>query len=212
MSHPPAHVVSQSQYLVRGQVTIHATAVIAAGTILQAAPNCHLTIGAGVCIGQGTILQAWGGDLTLEPGVVLGARCLVMGQGEIGTGACLGAEVTVWNTSVAGQALIAPRSLLGDPSRSCALTCLPAQEIATLPSPWDSEPEAPVPPPAAETPSQGGEVAPAAAPESETVTVVEPDEPQPLAPPAKPPVVGQVYINQLLITLFPERDFLKKNI
>ncbi len=40
-----------------GDVIIHPSAVLAPGIILQAATNSRIVIGAGVCLGMGSILQ-----------------------------------------------------------------------------------------------------------------------------------------------------------
>ncbi|BFM40368.1 hypothetical protein [Synechocystis sp. LKSZ1] len=213
MSRPSAHLVSQSAYLVRGQITIHETAVIAPGTILQADPGYQVVIGAGVCIGRGSIIHAWGGPIILAPGAIIGPRCLVMGQVEVGQDACLGAEVTLWNTAVAERALIPPKSLLGDPSRPQQEIPPLLEETVSIPSPWDSEAEHPVSPPEATPESLASEdvIVELSPPATEEAPLAEREELKPERSPEKPPVVGQVYINQLLVTLFPERNLFKKN-
>jgi carbon dioxide concentrating mechanism protein CcmN len=189
---PPIQIVSQSEYFVSGDVSIHETAVVAPGVVLQAAPNSQILIGEGSCIGMGTV--------TLGPGV------LILGRVTIGHGTCVGTTTTIINTSIEPLTMVAPGSLLGDTSRAWQPeTVSPPSEI---PSPWDTEegvddslpvPELPVEiEPEPELPSE-----PAIA--TEFVAAVD------TALKEKQPVVGQVYINQLLITLFPERQTFKRN-
>ncbi|WP_016950891.1 hypothetical protein [Anabaena sp. PCC 7108] len=103
---------------ISGEVNIHPSAVIAPGVIIQASANSKIIIGPGVCIGMGSILQVNEGILELEAGVNLGAGFLMVGEGTIGTNACIGAATTVFNCSVASGEVVPPGSLLGDTSRS----------------------------------------------------------------------------------------------
>ncbi|MFM5999817.1 MAG: transferase [Dolichospermum sp.] len=100
-----------------GDVIIHPSAVLAPGIILQAATNSRIVIGAGVCLGMGSILQVSEGILEIEAGANLGAGFLMVGQGKIGANACIGAATTVFNYSVAPGQVIASGSILGDTSR-----------------------------------------------------------------------------------------------
>ncbi|MFM5887454.1 MAG: transferase, partial [Dolichospermum sp.] len=59
-----------------GDVIIHPSAVLAPGIILQAATNSRIVIGAGVCLGMGSILQVSEGILEIEAGANLGAGFL----------------------------------------------------------------------------------------------------------------------------------------
>lgn len=198
---PPVQIVSQSEYFVSGDVSIHETAVVAPGVVLQAAPNSQILIGAGSCIGMGTVINAYAGIVDIESAVTLGPGVLIMGRSTVGQGACVGTKTTIINISIEPLTMVAPGSLLGDTSRAWQPeTVSPAAEI---PSPWDTEdvveeslpvPESPVEiEPEPELPSE-----PAIAPEFVVTadTILK----------EKQPVVGQVYINQLLITLFPERQ------
>ncbi|MFM7363692.1 MAG: transferase [Cuspidothrix sp.] len=100
-----------------GNVIIHPSAVLAPGVILQAATNSKIVIGAGVCLGMGSILQVSEGILEIEAGANLGAGFLMVGEGKIGANACIGSATTVFNCSVAPGQVIPPGSILGDSSR-----------------------------------------------------------------------------------------------
>lgn len=107
---------------ISGEVTIHPSAVLAPGVILQAAVNSKIIIGPGVCIGMGAILQVHEGTLEVEAGANLGAGFLMVGKGKIGANACIGSATTVFNYSVEPGQVIAAGSILGDTSRQIAQT------------------------------------------------------------------------------------------
>jgi carbon dioxide concentrating mechanism protein CcmN len=107
---------------ISGSVNIHPSAVLAPGVILQAAANSQIIIGAGVCIGMGSILQVSEGILEIEAGANLGAGFLMVGQGKIGANACIGAATTVFNCSVEAEQVVPPGSILGDSSRHISET------------------------------------------------------------------------------------------
>lgn len=176
-----------------GDVTIHPTAVIGLGVILQAAAGHHLEIAAGVTLGSGSIVTAYGGDLTIASGSVLGQASLVVGQGSIGVQACIGAGSTLYNPALADRAQVPAHSLLGLPLRETSPAPLPPE--ATEDDPW-AEPPSPEPEPETEEP-----------PTPESVSVQTPEKASPPAIPVPTTnVVGQVYIRQLLVTLFPHRS------
>ena len=116
MSVPPLRLGNQFDIHISGEVSIHQTAVIAPGVILQAAPNSKIIIAAGVCIGMGSILQAARGMIVIGAGANLGAGFLMVGAGTIGENACVGAASTVFNSSVAPGEIVAPGSILGVPN------------------------------------------------------------------------------------------------
>lgn len=120
-----------------GDVIIHPSAVLAPGIILQAATNSRIVIGAGVCLGMGSILQVSEGILEIEAGANLGAGFLMVGQGKIGANACIGAATTVFNYSVAPGQVIASGSILGDTSRQVV------EPSAEKPESSNSQPEKP---------------------------------------------------------------------
>ncbi len=82
---------------ISGEVTIDPSAAIAPGVLLQASPNSRIIIGAGACIGLGSILHAYEGTLEVEAGANLGAGVLVVGKGKIGANACIGSTTTILN-------------------------------------------------------------------------------------------------------------------
>ncbi|MDH6066844.1 transferase [Chrysosporum ovalisporum APH033B] len=117
MSVPPLHLSNNFDPYISGEVTVHPSAVLAPGVILQAAVNSKIIIGPGVCIGMGSIIQVSEGILEIEAGANLGAGFLMIGKGKIGANACIGSATTVFNCSVEAGAVIAPGSILGDTSR-----------------------------------------------------------------------------------------------
>jgi carbon dioxide concentrating mechanism protein CcmN len=126
MSVPPLHLSNKFESYISGEVTIHPSAVLAPGVILQAAVNSKMIIGPGVCIGMGSILQVSEGTLEVEAGANLGAGFLMVGQGKIGANACIGSATTVFNCSIEPGTVIPPGSILGDTSREIEDTQQPA--------------------------------------------------------------------------------------
>ena len=209
MSLPPVQPISRSEFYVNGDVTIHESAIVAPGVILRAAPNSQIIIGAGACLGMGTILTAYQGVIAIGAGAILGTGVLVVGRGEIGENACIGSTTTIFNASVAAMSLVPSGSLIGDTSRQITI------EVSATPS----EPERPPLPEPQPVVSQVSPVPSVEEVVSETVaspwdgeeTVAEASPAETREPasttnrPNQASVVGKVYINQLLVTLFPER-------
>jgi carbon dioxide concentrating mechanism protein CcmN len=131
MSVSPLYPISNSNSYISGEVTIDPTAVIAAGVLLQAAPNSKIIIAAGACIGMGTVLHAHDGILEIEAGAILGAGVLVVGKGKIGANACIGSASTIMDCSIKPGQVVAPGSLLGDTSRQVADAQPTANHITT---------------------------------------------------------------------------------
>ncbi|RCJ29247.1 transferase [Nostoc minutum NIES-26] len=117
MSVPPLRLNNNFDPYISGEVTIHPSAVLAPGVILQAATNSKIIIGPGVCIGMGSILQVAEGTLEIAAGANLGAGFLMVGKGKIGANACIGSATTVFNCSVEPGAVVPPGSILGDSGR-----------------------------------------------------------------------------------------------
>ncbi|MBE9008066.1 transferase [Fortiea sp. LEGE XX443] len=117
MSVPPLRLHNNFEPYISGEVTVHPSAVIAPGVILQAATNSKIIIGPGVCIGMGSILQVNEGTLEIEAGANLGAGFLMVGRGKIGANACIGAATTVFHCSVEPAQVVPASSVLGDTSR-----------------------------------------------------------------------------------------------
>ena len=79
-------------------------------------PDSCLVIGAGVVLGEGCVIQAYGGSLVIEEGVTLGRQVLLIGQGIIHKNACIGALSTLMSTiNVMENAMIPAQSLVGAP-------------------------------------------------------------------------------------------------
>ncbi|HAC63470.1 MAG TPA: transferase [Cyanothece sp. UBA12306] len=218
MSLPLVQPPIQSDICVIGDVTIHEGAVVAPGTILQASPNSRIVIREGACIGMGTLINAYQGDIEIQSGAMLGAGVLVVGQCQIGKNSCIGSSTTIINTSIDSGAVIDPGSLIGDTSRSVSAPESQAPKPIKSASNGSisdkngskSESEKNDPQPTilgkenddlwldSETDQD---------PETEVEKIPEmPTQPTPSTKIPNAPVVGQIYINQLLYTLFPERQ------
>ncbi len=127
---PPS--INKSHFCVLGDVRIDDSAAIAPGVILQADTNFSLTIGAGVCIGMGTILHAHQGNLEIQMGAVLGAGVLVVGAVTIGANACIGSTTTIWNAHVDPEQVIIPGSMVGKIGRKVVLNQQEKQVITKV--------------------------------------------------------------------------------
>ncbi len=114
-----------------GNVSIDPTAAIAPGVLLQAEADSRIAIGAGVCIGAGTIIHASGGNIDIGAGVCIGRGVLVIGSGSIDRNACIGAGTTIMNPQVEEADVIPTHSILGDRSRGEVSVV----ETSDLPSP-----------------------------------------------------------------------------
>lgn len=183
--HPPS--ATNSDVYIFGEVTVAQSAVLAPGVILQAAPDSRIIIGAGVCVGMGTILKAYGGAIQIEDGAVLGAGVLMIGYGQIGSNACIGAATTIYNGSVDAKVMIPAGTMIGDVSRQTEVSVATVENQAhstssetELLDKGSSQPQE----------ADNGHSADSSALEPAT------------------PVVGQVYVNKLLFTLFPHRNSL----
>ncbi len=187
---PSLQPVSRDQFCVSGDVTIHPTAVIASGVLLQADPESHIIIGAGACLGMGTVLHAHQGTLEVGAEVTIGAGVLIVGEGKIGASACIGAASTIWNHSIDRGAIVPPLSLLGAPDRqTTATTSEPAPEPTPTASDLVSTQQEP----------PNGTVETAAIPPAAEIQLS-----------FSAPVYGQENLNRLLATLLPHRQaFLK---
>lgn len=205
---PPLQAMQDSQVKVSGNVTIHPSAVIAPGVLLQASPDSAIVIGAGVCIGMGAVLHACGGKLEIQEGASLGAGVLMVGSGMIGIRACVGSLSTLLNTSVEGHMLVPSGSILGDRSRQPQLE--PEPVVQSAPQTQIAPPLQPSPPPA---PTEESEpVSTFRYPEPISLNLNPPVQPPPVSeqpvPEQKTPsaVHGQAYVNSLLSTLLPHRN------
>lgn len=176
---PVSSAISDAHFYISGQVTIHPSAVIAPGAMLQADPGSELVVSAGVCIGVGCVLHAYQGRLEVEAGATLGSGVLIVGQGKIGTNACIGSTTTIINSSVLPQQMIPPGSLIGDGSRQvieveASSGVEPPASQATPPSSPSGSPQ----PSASPTSAESGEVR---------------------------VVYGRAYMERMMLTMFPHR-------
>lgn len=114
---PPLQPIANSDIRICGEVEIHPTASIASGVILQAAPNSRIVIGVDVCIGMGTIISAYDGVVEIADGATLGSGVLIVGQSKVGNNACIGTASTIFNAAVESMAVVSPGSIIGDVSR-----------------------------------------------------------------------------------------------
>lgn len=182
MSLPPLQLrpISTSHYYISGDVTIQDGAAIAPGVLIQADPESRVIIKAGACIGIGSILHASQGTVEIGEGANIGAEVLLVGRVTIGAHACVGSATTILNSSVELGQIIPPGSLLGDNSRQADF--LQVTDTVTYPSP-------------AEVVSNG----------QPTPAVAEPESTDLVKPVENPGVnvYGQVYVNQLLVKMFP---------
>ncbi|MGG6238346.1 hypothetical protein ACQ4N7_06865 [Nodosilinea sp. AN01ver1] len=102
---------------IQGNVDLAPGVAVAPGVLLGAAPGCRLVVSAGVCLGADVVVQARQGDLVLEPGVSLGSGVLIVGHGSVGQHTCIGSNSTVINPNLGASQVVAPGSLVGDPSQ-----------------------------------------------------------------------------------------------
>lgn len=183
MSVPPLQLrpISTSHYYVSGEVSIQDGVAIAPGVLLQADPDCRVIIKAGACIGIGSILHASNGTVEIGEGANIGAEVLLIGNVTVGAKACIGSSTTIVNSSVEWGQIIPPGSLIGDASRQNDPDELQATDTVTYPAP-----EA----------QQNGQ-SPSVTPAVEAVEAVQPVESSGVN------VYGQVYVNQLLVKMFP---------
>ena len=215
----PLQPVHNKDVYVSGDVTIDPSAVLASGVILQAAPNSRIVIGAEVSIGMGTVINACQGEIAIADGATLGAGVLFVGAGAIGSNACIGTATTIFNSSVDSMAVITPGSLIGDNSRPYNIQetennnhqSSDTKKVSSTAKVSEQNSYQPESKSESELNSETTEVS-STNPKSTTVdpsvtdtTEVdfEPEKNGSGAQKNPNSVVGQVYINQLLLTLFP---------
>lgn len=208
---PPPQPVLNKDIRISGDVEIHPTASIAPGVILQAAPDCRIKIGADVCIGMGVIINASQGSIEIANGAILGSGVLIIGECQIGNNACIGTAVTIFQVNVEATQVVQPGSILGDASRKVDLELNSPQKQSSNSSVKQGSQSKP------SRVGSNGFYSPQSQAKKATVKTPEPQPTTPQTPPipttetvvtpeVKPkntPVVGRVYINQLLVTLFP---------
>lgn len=238
MTVPPLPIVSHANAYISGNVTIDPSAVIAPGVILRADPAAQIVIQAGVCIGMGAVLHAYQGKIEVERGSNLGPGVLIVGQSQIGANTCVGAATTIFNASIASIQVIPAGSVIGDTSRRIPVAGLPDSDQgngAVVSSPSTSQRDLAAdlrathigrsPPPdeeASAAPASGG-LAPDTSRLDEDPWDSEAEFiPQRAAEPASDQTaqtpkqdvnnyIGQVYVNRLMVTLFPHNQSLKNH-
>lgn len=210
-------MVFNSDIHINGDVRIDDHAVIAPGVVIIAAPNCSVAIAPGVCLGMGCILQAHQGNIEIHQGAMIGAGVLMIGAVTVGENACVGYGSTIFQTSVASGLVLPPNSLLGDTSRQ-AHNSSPTPTTQTAQSsgsqatdPWAAETSS-LKNQAIKNPVKKTSVNSQEETEPVQAEITEPETeafPEKTKKSPKEPVVGQVYINQLLMTLFPHNAPIK---
>lgn len=224
MSLQPLYLPHESQVRVIGDVQIDSTAAIAPGVILHAAPGCCIVVSGGVCIGMGSIIKAYDGNIQLDEGVSLGPGVLIMGMSHLGANVCIGGISTIWHTDVNALTVIPAGSVLGDPTRQVeqveqdepveeieqTATAPPLPLLQPVAQPQPLQQPLPTISPAAEIGDPWENAEASTQPEqSEELVLAESTEPSLEADtdtPAKSPgqaTYGKVMLNQLLVTLFP---------
>lgn len=205
---PPPQPILNKDIRISGDVEVHPTASLAPGVILQAASESRIVIGADVCIGMGVIINACQGSVEIGDGAILGAGVLIIGESKIGNSSCIGTSTTIFRHNIASMAVVEPGSILGDASRPASIPEQSENIDDQQPSPTDKSNQKSKGFARNNTPAQKPEPStannPNPAQNSTTIpqveTVLENTVDQ-----SKVPVVGQVYINELLITLFPHK-------
>lgn len=206
---PPLHPTSNFDSYISGEVTIDPSAAIAPGVLLQASPNSRIVIGAGACIGMGTILHAYEGTLEVEAGANLGAGVLVVGKGKIGANACIGSTTTILNRSIEPRQVVAAGSLIGDESLQVSATPAGAATDVAGDAPTPSENAQSQTPAAATANSETSESA-----RDESANAQKTSEPTEAASETLEDkgskVYGQAHLKQMLSTMFPHRQSLSR--
>ena len=205
------HPISHSESWTAGEVVVDSTAVVAPGVLLQADPGCRIKIGPGAVIGMGTVVHARDrGAIEIGAGVKVGTAVLLIGRVTVGDRACLGAQVTVMNTTVMMGQTVAPGEVLGiqykgpsprpDVERSpeAAAKSLDDASKAWNTAPSDPPAPSPTPPKTSTSPPS-----PAQPPDKTT--------PSPAGGPMAQPmtqgvVYGKVQLERLMLTMFPHRN------
>lgn len=201
--HPPAlQLISSTHFCKGGDVKIDPGAAIAPGVVIRAEPGSRIIVSQGVCIGSGSIIQAYRGDLLLEAGVNLGAGTLILGHGHIGANACVGSAATLIDPAIAANQVIAPNTLIGDTSRHLpnAQTAAQITENSPVESP-QSEAEA-----VNQNMTDANPSLDQSSPDQANTDQNGASAPAPVQSANLAQVYGRRQIDQLLITLFPHRQ------
>ena len=221
---PTLPLASNSPVHVEGEVSIDPSAAIAPGVILRAAPDSRIIIAAGVCIGMGSILHVHQGNLEIQAGVTIGAGVLVIGNGTIGTNACIGSLTTICESSIDPYQVVAAASIIGKTGRILTketVNTLTSSNLTATPdssshptSTTDSTTDEQTPPILADSNSNTNiqEALVEQPPLAKTKYTPPANQQQPTEPTTSKPnesentVYGQNGLNDLLKTLFPHKN------
>lgn len=186
--------IAHALYYVHGDVDVDGEVAIAPGVILIAEPGSRLIISQGACIGTDVIIRARQGDLIIEPEASIGSGVLIVGYGRIGAQACVGSGSTLLNPHLSPRAVIAPRSLATEVGVSSTAPSN-ALEETTLEQEVLSSPKHELPPPEQVTSTEQ--------PASQTNGYNQNGNGS-----GASHVYGREQVQQLLETLFPQRQAL----
>ena len=196
---PPPQPTLNHDIRVSGDVEIHPTASLAPGVILQAAPDSRIVIGADACIGMGAIINACQGTIAIGSGAILGSGVLIIGKCKIGDNCCIGTSTTIFQTDVPAMSVIEPGSIIGDTSRQVEV---PVEDRGARPR--SKTPSSHLNGKSHSTSKATDRVSePEVVVERNSGSIPRTNAAEPTVQKAKSPVVGQLYINELLVTLFP---------
>lgn len=98
-------------------------------------------VGAGVCIGMGTVIHAVGGDIVISSGANLGAGVLVYGSLQIGSNACIGSATSLVNCSVPSGEVVIAGSLICQNTKNTTKSVETPETTASAPPATPPEPK-----------------------------------------------------------------------
>lgn len=194
---PPLHPQPHRDIYVSGDVTIHPSAAIAPGVLIQAEADSRVVIGSGVCIGMGAVIHAHDGLLEVQSGAVLGAGVLLMGTSQVGAGASIGASSTILDSTIAAQTIVPPGSLIGDRSRQDVAEESPITEAPSVEAEQTAQ---------ANGSKSVPETSPAVESDATPAETAASQNGSNLAKKTVTHVYGQAYVSELLSTLLPHRQ------
>ncbi len=188
--------------VISGDVTVHPTANIGSGVLLHADPGSQLIIGVGACVGAGCVLHAHTGTLFIGDGVILGMGTLVFGTTQVGERACIGAESSLIDVSIAPNTVIPPNSLIDSYSLSAEYANAHPPEDMQQVSPPVAEPiNSSAPTVSSEPPASESSASPPEPVESSAPKVQE----SPMMLTINAPIYGKAGLERLLATLRNQR-------
>ena len=157
---------------------------------------------------MGAIINACQGSIEIEAGAILGSGVLIIGESKIGNNCCIGTSTTIFQENVASMTVVEPGSIIGDLSRQAPSQDEPESNNTANQTKAKSSNNFQNNNPFSDNQYATSKSEPilnrnsnqsqnsASIPHVETSFESSPQKP-------KVPVVGQVYINELLVTLFP---------